>query len=155
MEEEAFASEVDESKFRLQNQRILLTYSGHLDKLEYVAWITSKIKYKPVFIRLAHETGDNGDYLHTHVLIDFGKSFQTRSCRYFDYQGDIEVLHPHIKTIKTKIHFENAMVYLSKEDPENADLKKSSQSSRRSRVVVVNKMPSKSTQNPPGMLKVY
>jgi len=107
--------------FRVQNQRLMLTYKGHLDKERLMAFIEGL--HPCAFIRCAHETGaheDGGeDYPHTHVLLDFGKIWQTRDCRKLDFDG----VHPNIKPVKSAVHFRNGKEYLAKEDPANADLK--------------------------------
>lgn len=114
--------------FRIQNQKLMLTYKTHLDKKKFEAWfLDSCDSYTIKFFRMAHENGHGKDseeaefsYEHTHVLVDFGKAFQTRDCRRFDY----EKIHPHIKLIKLAKHWESAIQYIAKEDPDNADLKK-------------------------------
>lgn len=53
-----------------------------------------------------------------HVAIDFGRAFQSRNPRIFDYDG----VHPNIKKIKTAVHWANEMRYLGKEDKDNKDL---------------------------------
>lgn len=111
--------DIDENNFRLQNRRFMLTYRTHLNKAEFVSWFATSFGTVP-FIRLAHELGDSThDYEHTHVVIDFGKVFQSRNCRIFDYTE----IHPHIKKILSAKHFLNSKEYLAKEDPENHDLK--------------------------------
>lgn len=109
-----------EKTFRLNNQKILLTYKTHLNKQEYIIWIKDKFNnYNIKWIRLAHETGSKEiEYEHTHVLIDFGKAFQSRNCRIFDY---LEI-HPNIKLVKNKKHWDDAVKYIGKEDPDNEDL---------------------------------
>lgn len=98
----------------------MLTYSGHLDKQVYIEWIQGKTKTNMKFIRLAHETGDEEiNYEHTHAVIDFGKRFVTESARFFDFEN----VHPNIKKILDKKHWDNAVTYLFKEDLENLDLK--------------------------------
>lgn len=108
----------DMSKFNFQNQKCMLTYSTHIDKKKYLLWINEK---NPGMknIHMAHETGDTrNNYDHTHIIIDFGKRFQTRNCGYFDYSG----IHPHIARILTPKHWNNCLLYLAKEDLENAYL---------------------------------
>ena len=101
--------------FRLQNKRIHLTYKGHLNKSEYVDWLSGKGKaVKNVY--LAHETGDkNHPYDHTHVLIEYDKLLQTTRARYFDYDD----VHPNITKVVTQQHWANSLKYLAKEDPDN------------------------------------
>lgn len=116
--------------FRLQNRYIMLTYKHHIDKRNLREDITERTGLQPTFIRSAHETGDDANpYNHTHCVIDFGKSFQTRNCRFFDIEPSLrhhnidETIHPHIQTYKNRADFENAKKYIAKEDPDNADLK--------------------------------
>lgn len=114
------------ARWKLNNQRILLTYKTHLDKVKYKEGLIEKIHFDPPFIRLAHETGDaRHNYDHTHVLIDFGKAFQTTDCRFFDVKDETndDIIHPNLQNINTAKHFGNCKNYLAKEDPENADLK--------------------------------
>ena len=65
-------------------------------------------------------------YPHTHVLVDLERRFQTTNCRFFDLDvnvlGNSEAIHPNIKCVGTKGHWDNACTYLAKEDPENRDL---------------------------------
>ena len=123
---ESFTEELEDipdNNFRFQNQKTMFTYKTHLNKEEYINWFTklvSKQCKNIKFIRCAHETGDKSHpYEHTHVVVDLGKCFQTKSVRFFDYLG----IHPNIKKLKTDKHYRNSQRYLSKEDPENKDLK--------------------------------
>lgn len=111
----------EQPKFNLNNQRVMLTYPTHLNKQEYIDWFHSKCCQRKIcFIRLAHENGENGDYQHTHVLVEWEKAYKTSNCRFFDYNG----LHPNIKKLLNKKAFEDATYYIAKEDKENADLKR-------------------------------
>lgn len=130
---------VGKKKFRMNNQYFMLTYKRHLPKVEYTRWF-KELTGGAEWMRLAHETGDdNCPYNHTHVLVNMGKPWQTRDCRKFDYVSpDIEditytfvgsdikeeygILHPHIKTYKTKWVFKKIQRYIGKEDPDNKDL---------------------------------
>lgn len=115
---EEFKEVKDDRKKFLNNQRILLTYKNHLDKAKLKEFFESKCN-TIVFWRAAHESGDKKNpYLHTHVVVDFKKPFQSTSCRVFDYEG----IHPHIQRINSNAHFKRAKRYLSKEDPGNKDL---------------------------------
>jgi len=111
--------EQDGKPFRFQNKYTLLTYKTHIQKKIFITWIMQLIP-SITWIRLAHETGEEGEYQHTHVLIDMGKAFQTRNPRFFDYED----IHPHIKILPNQKAFRDAQVYIGKEDPENQDLKK-------------------------------
>lgn len=115
----------DRKKF-LQNQRVMATYKSHINKEKLLEFWTKKLPFEMVFWRAAHETADKTDpYEHTHVLVDFGKCFQTTTCRFFDFVlEDGTVLHPNFKMIKRQLHWENSLNYIAKEDPANADLKK-------------------------------
>jgi len=101
-----------------QNQRVLFTYKTHLNKADYMQWIHTITKIPKVEIHIAHETADQAcPYIHTHVLIDFGKRFQTRNVRFFDYNE----IHPHIAPVRSgPKNWKRTKHYLSKEDPECA-----------------------------------
>lgn len=111
----------EDKKFIFANQKVLLTYKTHLNKLKYIDWIQELTCLTMKFIRLAHEIGLNDDkfpYEHTHILVDFGKPFRTRDIRKFDYED----IHPHIKFVKDKKHWNSNLQYIAKEDIENKDL---------------------------------
>lgn len=100
-------------KFRIQNQRLFLTYKTHIDKQRVKAWMKEKFEIKEIHI--CHEKGDEScPYLHSHVYVDFGKIFQSTNCRIFDW----ETIHPNIKKVKTTKHVNNCYKYLAKEDPD-------------------------------------
>lgn len=116
--------QTSEKEFRLNNMRLLLTYAraGHFVKDDYISWFKEKISMPVTFIRLAHEIGtENPDdpNIHTHVLVEFQRPFQSRNARIFDYQD----FHCNIKPLKSKKAFDDAKLYIAKEDPENEDLK--------------------------------
>ena len=100
----------DNINFRLNNQRLLLTYKGHIDKEDIIEFIN---KWKPIknyFV--VHENGKEGEYPHTHVLVDFGKAVQSRNQRILDFND----VHPHIKHLNSKKAWYDAISYLKKED---------------------------------------
>lgn len=107
--------------FRTQARRVHLTYRTHIDKVALEATLRENTKKCGITaIYMAHETADeNHPYEHTHVLVDFGKIFNSRSCRIFDHGG----VHPNVKPVLTHGHWKNGVQYLAKEDPANADLK--------------------------------
>lgn len=97
--------------FRFQNQRAMLTYKSHLDKTAFVDFLSKKWEYKSCYV--AHEKGDSSHgYDHTHVVVDFGKSKQTKNCRFFDFEN----IHPNISIIKSKLAFKISCKYICKED---------------------------------------
>lgn len=110
----------DAGMFRLNCQRMLLTYKTHLDKEDYIVWAGKRFKTQGIdFIRLAHETGDEEcPYEHTHIVIELKKRCNFKSPRCLDYEN----IHPHIKMLPNKKALDDAKLYISKEDPENADL---------------------------------
>lgn len=111
-------------KFYFQQQKCMLTYGTHIPKEEYKQWFENEIGFKPKTLILAHEIGlDDPEkpYYHTHVLVDFGKRFQTRDQNRFDYK---DVPHCMIQPIKYVKHWTNSINYMAKEDPENAYLLK-------------------------------
>lgn len=113
-------------KFRLQNQKMMLTYKTHLNKAEYKQHIYGTFQnYVPKFFEIAHENGDETNpYFHSHVLIDWGKAFQSTNARVFDYKVMDETIHPHIKPLKSMTHWRNSVQYIAKEDPSLEHLKK-------------------------------
>lgn len=105
-------------KFRLHAQRLLLTYKTHLDKEEFIAWISCKVDIE--FIRLAHESGEGlTPYEHTHVVLFLKDRWQSNNERILDFNN----IHPHIRVLRNKKAGEDAKIYIAKEDPENEDLK--------------------------------
>lgn len=100
-------------KFRVQNRRLFLTYKTHIDKQRVKAWMKEKFEVEEIHI--CHENGDEKcPYLHSHVFVDFSKTFQSTNCRIFDWEN----IHPNIKKVKTAKHINNCYKYLAKEDPD-------------------------------------
>jgi len=111
--------------FQFQGCRIMLTYKHHLDKEAYIKWFTTEsVGFTPQFIRLAHETGDeHHPYLHTHVLIHFGKNWKCLNCQArLNYRHGDEVVVVNCQPVKTLTHWNNSLRYIAKEDTANADL---------------------------------
>jgi len=103
-------------KFRIQNQRFFLTYKTHIPKESIVEFFQEKNAKET---NVAHEVASSEtDYEHSHVFVDFGKSYQSRNARVFDFNG----IHPNIKLIKTAKHLERIWAYLCKEDHDNDHL---------------------------------
>ena len=112
--------EVKDDNFRLANKWLLLTYKTHIPKDDYIKWI--KKKHEDIdWIRLAHESADEkAPYIHTHVVLMSGlKIFKTTSCRFFDYKN----IHPHIRKLTCPKAFNDAKIYIAKEDKQNEELK--------------------------------
>jgi len=121
-------------QFRIQCRRFMFTYATHLNKPEYVNWFQQLTRKIPLFIRLAHETGDESvPYIHTHVLIDMGSVYNKRDATtFFDFPAPPEyvdrlgiprdTIHPHFKMYPSARAFDDCKGYLSKQDPDNADL---------------------------------
>ena len=108
------------SNFRMQNKYVLLTYKTHIPKpLLKIHIETLKNNVKEMHI--AHETGDEHcPYPHTHVAVEFKTLFSTQNCRMFDFED----IHPNIRILPGKKAYQDALVYISKEDPECAHLKR-------------------------------
>lgn len=120
----------DKGKFSFANQRVLLTYGKQEDKKVFTAWFKKNFPVNE--IHLAHETGKESGRKHMHVVVDFGKRFQTTDFRRFDYPGWIDEknvhppeAHPNIRPIKNPWpkNWANVKNYIAKEDPENEHLK--------------------------------
>lgn len=98
---------------RITGTRILLTYKTHLDKQKYREWLTKERECDWVVI--AHETGEEGQYEHTHVFVKTTKKVDLvgAGTKVFDYTG----IHPNIKLASDgSKDTERIIKYLSKED---------------------------------------
>lgn len=105
---------IQDSGFRFQNQRVMLTYKTHIDKAAFWDFLAN-VGWTPTKIYIAHENGTNDPitpYQHSHCVIDFGKNKQTTNSRFFDFHG----IHPHISIIKDKLAWKKACKYVCKED---------------------------------------
>ncbi|QMW68673.1 replication-associated protein [Crucivirus-141] len=142
MTEDTFSKELEgkEGKEFFSNQRLLLTYKTHIPKDELSSFLlkTAKAEKCSKFMcRIAHETGDKKNpYLHTHVVVDFGKVFRSTKQDALDFpthnmewdgstgesRNMISYIHPHVRIIFNAHRMKGALKYLSKEDPECADL---------------------------------
>ena len=101
---------------QIQSTRFFLTYKTHLDKEKYKTWMEAKNATN--FIRLAHETGAEGDYAHTHVLMECKEQVKTKHMDYFDYEG----IHPNIEYLRPGKAWRARLKYIAKEDVANQDL---------------------------------
>ena len=123
--------EENQTGWRIQNQKMMLTYKHHIDKDLLKEFIESTVKTNLIAFYCAHESGLNDPiqpYDHTHAVIDIGKRFQSRNCRIFDieYQKDdeseIETIHPNISFIvanqrgSVAANWKRACKYICKED---------------------------------------
>lgn len=109
--------EIDPNKFRLQCKKLMLTYKGHLVKNEYIKWLN--LKRELVHCWIAHETGDtHNPYEHSHILLEFKEAPNWTGPRCLDFCD----VHPNIKKVITKKHWENCVTYMVKEDKSNTIL---------------------------------
>lgn len=99
-------------KFRFANTQALLTYKGHVGKENIHKFLDNLGVRNVIAIVVSHETGKDGDYDHTHVIVKWDAVFQTSNSRKFDYDG----IHPNIKILPGKKGFKDGLKYLSKED---------------------------------------
>lgn len=100
--------QVDDGNFRIQNRQVHLTYAGHINPNDYLAWFSPKFPLE--LYSIVHETGAT-NYPHTHILIRFTKTFQSRNSRIFDYNN----IHPNIRKVTTDLHWRNTVKYHSKQ----------------------------------------
>lgn len=100
------------------NQRYLFTYDTHIDKIEYIQWMTKKLNGKPKFMRLAY---DNEDEPRTHVIIDFGNVFFNTTENFFDY-NDIPCSSKVIYTRGMHKDWQKCIQYYMSMDSDNSDL---------------------------------
>lgn len=117
--------EAGSDSFDMTSASFLLTYSGeHLDKTLWERWfrrLTGKTNAfrKDATVIIAHETGENGDHPHTHVLLHGTTPkmrLRLRGPRALDYPFVTDGNpHPHIARVKYK-DFMMVYRYLTKED---------------------------------------
>lgn len=113
-----FLKSADDGKnFRLQNKKIHLTYKSHIPPEAWLSWLEKIKKIEIESYSIVHEKGNSvTPYDHTHILIDFGYTFQTRNARYFDWKSPSgDEFHPNIKIVKTAKHWKNVLIYHYKE----------------------------------------
>lgn len=120
------------TKGRLSGSRFIITYPTHLDKPSTVDFMNECAarfsKVKVLECHIAHETGEKGDYPHTHVCLWVKPRFDNINWgTFFNVMADGKELHPNVKEIKTstkhgKLHWIRAVRYLMKEDRSNNHL---------------------------------
>lgn len=96
---------------RIQNKKLHLTYSTHINFDNWLKWINETVKCPVSQYSWVHETGETG-HLHTHILIELKNQLITRNMRFFDYEG----IHPNITKVIKRQHWEKIInQYHSKE----------------------------------------
>lgn len=78
---------ITETNFRISNRRLLLSYKSNLDKLNTIQLFFDKHKAKTVEFYYAYE--------YSHIIVDFGKVFQSTNVKIFD----IKEIRPIIRKI--------------------------------------------------------
>lgn len=101
---------VSDTEFNFDGVKFYLTYaqSADLSREDVIAMLQSRRQLK--WARICHEKHKDGRP-HIHVVGQFSKRYQSRSCRCFDVHGK----HPHIRkwsTIKDQYHI---IRYVSKD----------------------------------------
>lgn len=110
-----------EKKFRFNAKTALFTYPGWWDK-EMLKELMESFGDLEEFYA-AWEQGEGEGYEHMHVVVKWLKAPDTINQRAFDlFDGEESVAHPHIKTIRGKVQWNNSVRYLAKEDAECAEL---------------------------------
>lgn len=106
------STEKNVSKFKLNNKKFHITYPDHIIEKDLLSFF-NKIKKdcKVENYSIVKETSDTG-HEHTHAVIEFNVPFTSCLPRVFDYEG----LHPDIKKITTKDHWENTIKYHKKQN---------------------------------------
>ena len=111
---------IQDNKFRIQNKKLLLTYSAKLEKLDLFEWFVTfvaELKY----YKISHETyqeldEDGNERFHTHFLLEFQNKPDIKSVTAFDFKIDDAIYHPNVKRVSSNLHFANSIKYLDKED---------------------------------------
>lgn len=96
-------------KFRLQNTKIHLTYPDHVDIILFLDFFMKKYLSIELY-SVVHEIGSTG-HKHTHALFKFDKIFTSSKSNCFDYMN----LHPNIKPVTSKTHWERTVEYHKKD----------------------------------------
>jgi len=97
--------------FHFNNKFVLLTYKGWFGA-ELKAFCHEKWN---CVVNWAEENGEEGAYGHTHVVLKFAKSFQTKDCRAFDLPYKDAKIHPNVKILKYIGAYKDAVKYIQKE----------------------------------------
>lgn len=100
---------------RIQTRYIMLTYKTHIDKEKFREFVDNL--FPGSTINIAHETGKNGDYEHSHAVVDLTSRRTIRDMAKFDY----ETIHPHFRPLFTKKAYKDSLKYISKEDIDSVD----------------------------------
>lgn len=125
----------EKKSFRIQSNQLMLTYPGWVNK----AWLRGFLpglfeKHGTCRIEIGHETGEKGEYDHTHVVVIINKHkgyFQSTNERFADLKDPKYDESPN-KVENPNIHgnykgflkkdIPDKMRYISKEDKANAHL---------------------------------
>lgn len=95
---------------------LLLTYKEHIQKEEYKGWFPEHTGWDVGDIAIAHETGDEKvPYLHSHVVVHLKRS-RTISKKRTSFGFDFNGIHPHVRFLKGRKAYNDALKYISKED---------------------------------------
>lgn len=97
------------SKFNFNGKALFLTYKSHLTKIQIEEIFES---YNSKFDAVHESSDKEHSYDHTHILVWFNKKTHIRNSRALD----IGEIHPHMKIIKTRKHWENLTNYIKKQN---------------------------------------
>lgn len=107
-----------DKNFRIANVKLMLTYSGIIDKQSLKKFISNQTypqmsgKFKNLLV--AHEKHKKEKYNMTHVLIEFNKKYETIKKDIFDFEN----YQPTIRKIVSKIRWDASIKYFSTNDEE-------------------------------------
>jgi len=106
---------MDDTNFRFQGKKMLLTYSkaGALDKKALHMFLNGKLR-EEVAVKICHEHHKDGE-VHTHACVQTKKRMDIKNARFLDFEGH----HPNITPPMSAEHWKNQVKYMDKED-ENA-----------------------------------
>lgn len=99
----------EKGKFRLQVQRVHLTYKTHIDPSEWLSTLGKTLGVE--HYSFAREIGET-KYVHTHILIRMKKTPNIRKANTFDFNK----IHPNIRKVNTDEHWVNCIEYHKKQD---------------------------------------
>lgn len=103
-------AEITGKPFRIASKRLHLTYKGHIDLSDLLNFLQTATGVKIAWWSGCWEVGGTA-YDHTHLGVEFLEKLDVKNARLFDFND----VHPNIKKITTKEHWDNILKYHQKD----------------------------------------
>lgn len=122
IEEYLMDTEEPGKKFQMCGKKFHLTYAGHLDHQQLLAFLKTAAGGKLKWYSIVWEIGTKTvDYPHTHVAFESGQKITSRSCKKFDFQPGpdalgviLPIVHPNIRMLTTDEYVSRTWKYHEK-----------------------------------------